>query len=290
MTNDINPDYTIDIPVKKVWKGDPTGYRFDTVTVQLYKNGELDGIEVEIKEVEGWEYTFVDKPYYTWDEGQQTYIVNQYDVKETKVGSNSVENCKDWLFVEISGSAEEGFVITNNVPQVWYIGKVSSTDHTQPLDNAEFTLTEESEPEESEPDTIYYGRSIEGIVYWWSSSQDLGDPNSKLNFIPDGTYILEETKAPEGYQKSEITWTIKIQNLCVVSIVDSNGNKIHPESPETRGAFTADLYLYENQVELYELPSTGGPGIHLYMLGGTLLMMAGALLVYKKRKEEVLRS
>ena len=50
------------------------------------------------------------------------------------------------------------------------------------------------------------------------------------------------------------------------------------------------LYFYFYNELLYDLPSAGGPGIYLYMLGGTMLMMAGALLVYKKRKEEVLRS
>ena len=48
------------------------------------------------------------------------------------------------------------------------------------------------------------------------------------------------------------------------------------------------VFVFQNDA-LYDLPSAGGPGIYLYMLGGTLLMMAGALLVYKKRKEEVLR-
>ena len=48
------------------------------------------------------------------------------------------------------------------------------------------------------------------------------------------------------------------------------------------------VFQYENTA-LYDLPEAGGSGIYWYMLGGVLLMMAGSLLVYKKRRGEVLR-
>ena len=120
-----------------------------------------------------------------------------------------------------------------------------------------------------------------------------------MQYIEDGTYILEETKAPAGYQESGIRWEIVIKDIQIVSVSKITESGVKEEVPPvplqttqsaSRGVFVQMAYQYENQVELYELPSTGGPGIHLYMLGGTLLMMAGALLVYKKRKEEVLRS
>lgn len=39
---------------------------------------------------------------------------------------------------------------------------------------------------------------------------------------------------------------------------------------------------------LYELPHTGGTGIFWYTIGGMLLMMAAALILYKRKCREVL--
>ena len=43
------------------------------------------------------------------------------------------------------------------------------------------------------------------------------------------------------------------------------------------------------RVDLYELPSTGGPGIYLYLIAGVVLLMGGSTIIYKKRCKEVLR-
>ena len=50
------------------------------------------------------------------------------------------------------------------------------------------------------------------------------------------------------------------------------------------------IVLKIKNIELYELPSTGGIGTYWYTIGGTLLMMAAALILYKKKHaEEVLK-
>ena len=40
--------------------------------------------------------------------------------------------------------------------------------------------------------------------------------------------------------------------------------------------------------ELYELPNAGGSGIYWYSIGGILLMLAGALILYRNKCKEVL--
>ena len=51
-----------------------------------------------------------------------------------------------------------------------------------------------------------------------------------------------------------------------------------------------NIILKVKNIELYELPSTGGIGTYWYTIGGTLLMMAAALILYKKKHaEEVLK-
>ena len=48
-------------------------------------------------------------------------------------------------------------------------------------------------------------------------------------------------------------------------------------------------YAFLDEV-LYELPSTGGFGIYWYMFSGILLMLAAALITYRNKRKEVLRS
>ena len=49
------------------------------------------------------------------------------------------------------------------------------------------------------------------------------------------------------------------------------------------------VMIIQNEA-IYELPSTGGHGIFVYTIGGTLLLMAATLLLYKMKREEVLKS
>ena len=95
----------------------------------------------------------------------------------------------------------------------------------------------------------------------------------------DGTYTIKETKAPDGYTVNKSVWTVKFDKGL---LVEFGGNE------ETGTADDGVVIKLENE-KLYELPETGGSGIYWYMLGGVLLMMAGSLLVYKKRRGEVLR-
>lgn len=56
---------------------------------------------------------------------------------------------------------------------------------------------------------------------------------------------------------------------------------------QTTGTTTITLYQFEN-TPLYDLPSTGGTGIYLYMIGGMLLMFAAVWILYKNKCKEVL--
>ena len=76
------------------------------------------------------------------------------------------------------------------------------------------------------------------------------------------SYEAEEI-IPEGYRQSGKTIELKNDGGAVISFTNA---------------------------KIYTLPSTGGPGIFGYMIGGTLLLMAAALLLYKMKRKEVLKS
>ena len=289
LTNGIDKKTTINIPVIKEWKGDPEQTdNYNYVTVQLYQNGKIYENPVKIRKEEGWTYIFTDLPCYSTNENGEV-IVNNYMIKETEFGRDEskpfkVEDCKDWLKVEISENQDGGYTITNAIPDQWVIYKVSSTDHTKPLEGAEFTLTKKGASEPS-----YYGKSFnpDGVIKWWDKYGSVGNEELETPYISDGEYILEEIKAPVGYSKNEMKWEITIKNLILTEIKDSNG-PVRDQGKINRASEQTKIYLYEN-TPLYELPSAGGPGIFLYTIGGILLLMAGSLILYKMKRGEVLK-
>ena len=94
-----------------------------------------------------------------------------------------------------------------------------------------------------------------------------GDKALILNGLDAGTYHLEETKAPDGYNKLVDPVTVTISKEGAVS-------------PAENGI----VYVSNNAGAT--LPSTGGMGTTLfYVLGGGLMVAAVVLLVTKKRME-----
>lgn len=133
-------------------------------------------------------------------------------------------------------------------------------------------------------DVCYKGESNkDGFVEWYKDGKKVS-----LSEMVKDTYTLREASAPAGYAKSEVQWTIEITDTSV-TIKGANGNNISAISLKnnTTGK-TYDAYVYEN-TPVYALPSTGGTGIFLYMIGGMLLMGAAAWILYKNKRREVLK-
>lgn len=149
--------------------------------------------------------------------------------------------------------------------------------------------------------SLYKGTATGETVTWSSTPEEEysnfevenGNSSRELK-LGDGYYKLVEDIAPAGYQKLETPIYFKVAitaNGGTITWIDESGNELsNANQPDMWQKDDRTMTIQIKNDTLYDLPEAGGPGIHLYMLGGTLLMMAGALLVYKKRKEEVLRS
>lgn len=219
--------------------------------------------------------------------------VEEYELAVTFVPKTVVERkelLKDTAVLEpnadenISGTAVTNASVTGtykvHVLALWAIVKQSTStgsDGKHPmLSGAKFELVKDSK-------VCYTGKSnSDGFVEWYKDGKEVS-----LSEIEKTTYTLRETSAPAGYAKSEVQWTIAITDT-TVTITGANGNPLTPTqlgNPTT--GKTYDAYTYEN-TPVYDLPSTGGTGIYLYMIGGMLLMFAAVWILYKTKCKEVL--
>lgn len=262
--------------------------------------GETSSEVKVIEDLARGEYTITETPTdgysvqgiaseYQGDSTNCKYTVNNSTVTFTL--GTFVENDADKDTIkDTDGKYDQGVLgvaaFTNEkVVSNWAIKKLSTSTNNPVVDGAVFKLTETTTQE-----TLYGKSDADGIVKWYEENP-LVTPdtdNEELKKLPKGTYTFEEIAAKSGFELSDETWTITVsQSGGLYSIISSKDKEPVVGSMDQTSGIT--YFVYYNDI-LYDLPSAGGPGIYLYMLGGTLLMMAGALLVYKKRKEEVLRS
>lgn len=97
-----------------------------------------------------------------------------------------------------------------------------------------------------------------------------------------GTYYLEETEAPAGYNK--LTGPIEVEITATTSATSVSETVEYRNSSETSYTQATDATVKVLNKAGTQLPSTGGIGTTLfYVIGGVLMVVAAVLLVTKKR-------
>mgnify|MGYP001660880147 FL=1 len=281
LTNSLDKDAYTSVRVEKEWRGDTPDTRPDSVTVQLYKNGIAEDAPVVLNSENNWKHTFENLPVYTVEGGKVTK--NVYEVKETMIGNEKLdENGRAQGYQSsvteiVDDKGIVTFIITNS--KDWQIVKISHSSEQIKLEGAIFKLTKNNT---EAPEPTWWGETDKnGVIKWYTNSIRKSPFDGTFE---DGEYTLTEVRAPAGYIKSEETWTITIEGGIATDIVSSTGEEIKTDKLNGK-----DTYYFKN-TPLYELPSAGGTGIFVYTIGGTLLLMAATLLLYKMKREEVLKS
>ena len=172
--------------------------------------------------------------------------------------------------------------------------KVDGIDNTKKLENAEFKLYRMN------GSTKEYVKvdADSKVAGWTDTAADattlISDTNGlfKVIGLDDGTYYLEETKAPSGYNKLtnavEVVITATTENNQSWSSTPADAltelNVTAGGNAGTGNVATgiASINIANNKGST--LPSTGGIGTTIfYVLGGTLVVGSGIALVTKKR-------
>ena len=140
------------------------------------------------------------------------------------------------------------------------------------LAGAKFSLTG------TKSKNVYYGLSDDTGLVKWYADENCSTPILFNKWVTD-SYTFKEIKAPEGYSLNPTQWTItKTSGTNIVSKVEITGEDSTP----------TNCTYYFNNTPLYSLPSTGGTGIYLYMIGGMMLMLIAVWILYKNKCREVL--
>lgn len=201
-----------------------------------------------------------------------------------------------------SGNTNEAYLQYNNnkttvthttTTYVWGMGVRKYTDlgsgkEDTPLADAEFQLYKmDGETQKYAPfNETGANTSIYKLTGWTNNATEAAKvktpANGNITFegLDAGTYYLEETKAPTGYNKLTAPITVVISS----TLPPTGGTASYTVTAD--GATTTDYTVRVENKAGTELPSTGGIGTTIfYVVGGGLMVAAIVLLVTKKRME-----
>lgn len=202
-----------------------------------------------------------------------------------------------------SGNTNEAYLQYNNnkttvkhttTTYVWGMGvrkfaNLGTDKEDTPLADAEFQLYK------MDGETKKYAKfaetgtntSIYKLTGWTNNATEAikvkTPANGNITFegLDAGTYYLEETKAPVGYNKLTAPITVVISSHLPDAADGTASYTVTADGAET-SSYTVRV---ENKAGT-ELPSTGGIGTTIfYVVGGGLMVAAIVLLVTKKRME-----
>lgn len=226
-------------------------------------------VDVELSVDNNWSHTWNNLPkYYYYKDSNQ--VIHRTEIHYTAVEANvpagyeaSVTDSSDGLTTTITNTE-----VTANLD----IKKVTKGSGSE-IDGAKFDLYKKT-----------------GTKYTKVESYTINRSTSKpeLENLSAGDYYLEETKAPEGCRLLGERIYFR-QQEGTITLIDENGNTL-TTTPEMWNLSTENntfTLTVKNDV-VYNLPSTGGTGIYLYMIGGMMLMLIAVWILYKNKCGEVL--
>lgn len=274
-------------------------------TFQVKNKQEKDKIEEKTNDTSEGLVTFSDESHLTYDEvGTHYYMISEDDVDANYVSSGNiyvkvdvrksadgkkletdVSYYKDPKFnekIDVSGTNKPTI---NNTSVKFVLKKTDAEDNSKTLSNAKFTLQKLNSLNEN-TNTLEIGDNV--------TSEPVSTDDSGLatfnNLSKNKSYLLTETKAPNGYDVSG-PWLVIIKNNGKIEFKaikfneDSNTNySVIGSSVKNFDVLTIDTHPASigDKQKKYTLPSTGGIGTKKYYLLGTLLSMLGVIYIVMK--------
>ena len=193
-----------------------------------------------------------------------------------------------------SKTPEDTAVVFTYKPEVDKIN-----ENNQPLAGAEFTLYKEVKDEIE--GTTQKGSAIKASLATQDAAIKAGELGDNKNYIvkamtliqgettkfefkgiDDGTYVLVETKIPNGYNAFDsktITVTAKHDDT-TKKVTELTANDVITTTDFNAGTLTGNVKNQKGAT----LPETGGIGTTIFYVAGSILVLAAAILLITKRR------
>lgn len=256
--------------VQKIWDDSSnTSSRPSKITLNITKDG-VTYQSVTLSDSNEWKATIYIAPGLKVDgtilePGHEYTVVEpgntRYEFEAEKVHPMLINSSSQITY----GGDEDAIIKAKNTLKLSVFNveliKVDSSNQNKTLSGAEFKLYKE------DGETIAI--NADGEVIGDLKTDNAGKVT--IGKLIEGTYILRETKAPDGYNLGDDITIVVTENKVIFT---QQGNQ--KDGTASGDGFTYTLTITNSAGQ--ELPMTGGSGTLPYTLGGLLLMFAAALM------------
>lgn len=192
-----------------------------------------------------------------------------------KAGNNVI---KDYTYTSTDGGVKGVASYTNEMVTNLDLKKTDAGE--TPLTGAKFKLEKK--------DNSGKWTSVETNYDDFTVLNGNTEDDIELKKLTSGDYRLTEITAPTGYMvlSSKIEFKVA-QGKVTFTNAEGTASNMWELSTDTTDATKPPVLTIKNQ-KVYSLPEAGGSGIYWYMIGGMLLMVTSAWILYKNKCKEVL--